>query len=68
MKKNFTPEFVYPIGTRLKLASGSPMLVVVDNDKNLSTVTVSWVDDEGVEQEVQLPSVCFDIFRRTHYI
>lgn len=66
--KSFTPEFVYPIGTKLKLASGSPELVVVDNNREHSTVTVSWYDDDNVEQELELPSVCFDIFRRTHYI
>jgi uncharacterized protein YodC (DUF2158 family) len=67
LKKRFTPEFVYPVGTQVELASGSPILTVVDVDVNTSTVIVAWYDGDEV-QEQEFPSVCLNIHRKHHFL
>jgi hypothetical protein len=67
LKKQFKPEFVYPIGTQVMLASGSPILTVVDFNRDISTVTVSWKDGDEVNEK-DFPAVCLTLYRRTHYL
>lgn len=54
--------FVYPVGTRVMLASGGPVMLVVDVDPKNSRVLVSWRNADGVMEE-WFPSVCLDIVR-----
>jgi uncharacterized protein YodC (DUF2158 family) len=68
LKKRFTPEFVYPVGTQVELASGSPVLTVVDVDVNTSSVTVAWKDEHGEVEEKIFPSVCLNLHRKHHHL
>jgi hypothetical protein len=44
------------VGNWVRLNSGSPRLLVVEND--LSTLTVAWRDDSGAAHELTLPPAC----------
>lgn len=39
------PMFVYPIGTRVRLASGGPEMIVVDLDEDRANVLCAWRRD-----------------------
>lgn len=53
-----------PIGTRVRLASGGPVMVIVDNAKLADgLVTCAW---EGGEDEFRL--VVLDVVRSIHHL
>lgn len=59
--------FVYPIGTRVRLASGGPEMLVVDIDPPRSRTKAAWQIDDGA-REAWFPSICLDIVRTAHVI
>lgn len=52
-----------PIGTRVRLASGGPVMLVVDIHPELMAVTVAWQYGEAI-----FPIVCLDIVRTIHHL
>ena len=63
-ERDVRPNFVYPVGTPLRLASGSPKLTVVDNCVETGRVTVAWINEEGQTEEMTANSYCFDPWRK----
>ena len=60
-------RFCYPIGTRVRLASGGPEMLVVEMHPADGDVTCAWRN--GARQdEHRFPSLCLDIVRRYHII
>ena len=59
--------FTYPIGTRVRLASGGPDMTVVDLDDIKARVLCAWRDGEAV-RESWFPSITLDIIRNYHDI
>lgn len=57
----------YPIGTRVKLASGSCEMLVVDVIPNEEKAVVSW-NYGGVVREDILPTVCLDLVRDRYVV
>jgi uncharacterized protein YodC (DUF2158 family) len=57
--------FCYPIGTRVRLASGGPDMLVVDMHPADAAVTCAWLNGRQVG-EYRFPSLCLDIIRRHH--
>lgn len=53
-----------PIGTRVRLASGGPEMLIVDLDGERMQVLCAW----GPRSEMWLPVVCVDVIRRFHII
>lgn len=51
------------IGQRVRLASGGPIMVVVDFDPIALTLTCAWPGGE-----MTAPIVCFDFIRQRHVI
>jgi uncharacterized protein YodC (DUF2158 family) len=53
-----------PIGTRVRLASGGPIMLVVSNDgPHRDIVTCGWRADDGSAQEDDFVIVCLDVVR-----
>jgi uncharacterized protein YodC (DUF2158 family) len=52
-----------PLGTRVRLASGGPVMLVVDIHPETMSVTCAWHGGEAV-----FPVVCLDVIRRHHVI
>ena len=54
-----------PIGTRVRLASGGPLMVVVENlppdDDGMAIVRCAWENGEH-----DFPIVCLDVVRHMH--
>lgn len=50
--------FCYPLGSRVRLASGGPAMLVVDLHPVHGAVTVAMGSEE-----ITLPSVCLDLVR-----
>lgn len=50
-----------PIGTRVRLASGGPVMLVVDVHPMTMEVTCAWPDGEH-----RFRIVCLDVVRRHH--
>jgi hypothetical protein len=56
--------FIYPIDFRVRLATGSPVLTVVDVHPESSEITVEWPGDED---SVRAKTILFDFDREAHY-
>ncbi len=55
-----------PIGTRVRLASGGPIMIVVANDlPDREYVTCAW---DGGKQEADFRIVTLDVVRQRHVI
>lgn len=50
-----------PIGTKVRLASGGPLMLVVDNNRDNFSVLAAW---DGGEDWFQV--VCLDVVRNVH--
>lgn len=57
-----------PIGTKVRLASGGPEMLVVDLDRIAWSVLCAWRSDDGTEGEAWFPVVCLDVIRTVHVI
>lgn len=58
------PGFIYPIGFRVRLATGSPVLTVVDVHPEVSEITVEW---PGADEPLRAKTGLFDFDRRAHF-
>jgi uncharacterized protein YodC (DUF2158 family) len=56
-----------PIGTRVRLASGGPVMLIVENLPGCR-VTCAWTGQDGRPIEDDFLVVCLDIIRRTHIV
>lgn len=56
--------FIYPIGFRVRLGSGSPVLTVVDVHPECSEITVEW---PGEEPALRAKTILFDFDRLAHF-
>jgi uncharacterized protein YodC (DUF2158 family) len=56
-----------PIGTRVRLASGGPVMLIIENLPGCK-VTCAWIGVNGVPVEGVFLVVCLDIIRRTHIV
>ena len=59
--------FAYPIGTKVRLASGGPEMLAVDIDPASARTRCAWLTESGA-REAWFPSICLDIVRRVHVI
>lgn len=59
-----TTGFIYPIGFRVRLGSGSPVLTVVDVHPECSEITVEWPGDEPA---LRAKTILFDFDRQAHF-
>lgn len=57
----------YPVGTKVRLASGGPEMIVVDIDPRAAKATCAWRSGNRAE-EYQFPTVCLDLVRSFHII
>jgi uncharacterized protein YodC (DUF2158 family) len=53
-------DLPFRIGTRVRLNSGSPEMLVVDREDN-GDVTCTWNNKSGAEEEITGPEVCFHL-------
>jgi len=67
MKTTYGNKFCYLLGTRVRLGSGGPMMVVVDLNPNTGYVECEWRED-GILHEGKFKSICLDIVRNIHLI
>jgi len=57
-----------PIGTKVRLASGGPEMVVVDIDISTMRVCCAWRSSiDASESDCWFPIVCLDVIRR-HWV
>ncbi|WP_108398294.1 hypothetical protein [Devosia submarina] len=56
--------FIYPVGFRVRLGSGSPVLTVVDVHPEASEITVEWPGDED---PLRAKTIMFDFDRMAHF-
>ena len=57
----------FPIGTKVRLASGGPEMLVVDVDVAGAKATCAWATGHSVGEHT-FPTVCLDLVRRFHII
>jgi uncharacterized protein YodC (DUF2158 family) len=56
-----------PIGTRMRLASGGPIMITVENLPGCK-VTCAWLGSNGRAVEGDFPIVCLDVIRRSFIV
>lgn len=57
----------YPIGTKVRLASGGPEMLIVDTDAPQAKAICAWESGQRVEEHT-FPTVCLDLVRQIHII